>query len=241
MNTLLLSRDEITDSRDDSPSVHARVEGERARHLTDELAVVPGSKIRVGVLNDSLGRAEVLASGPGRVDLALVLDEPPPPKLPLTLVVGLPRPKVARRLLIDAAAAGVERIVLLGTWRVPKSYWQSPLLTEAKIHEHLLRGLALGGDCVPPRVDTKRTFKPFAEDELPSLARDATALVAEPEADRRCGPAPSGPVVLCVGPERGFTEFERGALQAAGCRAVALGLRTLRVHAAVHVAVGRLF
>jgi 16S rRNA (uracil1498-N3)-methyltransferase len=169
------------------------------------------------------------------------VDVLPPPKLPLTLVVGLPRPKAARRLLVDATAAGVERIVLLGTWRVPKSYWQSPLLRPEAIEEHVVRGLALSGDCVPPRVETHRAFKPFAQDVLPVLARESIALVATPQATDDCARAALGAVVLCIGPERGFTGYEIDLLKAAGCGCVSLGQRTLRVHAAVHVAIGKLF
>ena len=54
----------------------------------------------------------------------------PPAKLPLTLVLALPRPRVLKRCLAAAAALGVEHLVLLGAWRVEKSYWQSPVLAE---------------------------------------------------------------------------------------------------------------
>lgn len=192
-------------------------------------------------MNEALGWAEVVSCEHECVEVELVLEDAPPAKLPLTLVVGLTRPRAARRLLIDAVAAGVEHIVLLGTWRVPKSYWQSPLLSREAIEGHLARGLALAGDCIPPKVGTYAAFKPFAEDILPALVEGSTALLAAPTATGRLERAPCGPVVLCIGPDRGFTDYERDVLVAAGCRPVSLGRRTLRVHAAVHVAIGRLF
>lgn len=240
MNTLLLTPSDLSPST--TPGLRcACVGGRRADHLRRELAIAPGTRIRVGMLGEGLGRGEVTAVDDDRVDVAFGALEPPPAKLPLTLVIGLPRPKVTRRLLIDAVAAGTERIFLVGTWRTPKSYWQSPLLQPHRIDEHVLQGLGLGGDCIAPRVELRPRFKPFAEDELPRVARDATAVLATPEAEAGLRPAPPGPVVLCIGPERGFTGYEQELLRAAGCQPATLGARTLRVHAAVHVAIGRLF
>lgn len=237
MNTLLLTADELSTA---GGRTHATVRGDRARHLLDELSVKPGDRVRAGVVDESLGWAEVVSCAEERVEVGLDLREAPPPKLPLTLVVGLPRPKAARRLLVDASAAGVERVVLLGTWRTPKSYWQSPLLQPETIEEHVIRGLGLGGDCIRPQIDLRHRFRPFAEDDLPEILAGRTALAALPDATEPCERA-SGPVALCIGPERGFTEFERDLLVGIGCRPVSLGARTLRVHAAVHVAIGRLF
>ncbi len=235
MNTLLLTpADLVAEDR-------ARVGGGRARHLIDVLGVRPGSRVRAGLQGDTLGWAEVVRCGEDGVEVTLTLGEAPPAKLPLTLVVGLPRPKAARRLVVDATAAGVERLILLGAWRVPRSYWQSPSLQPEAVARDVLRGLALGGDCRPPRVELHPRFKPFAEDELPSLARGARALVATPAADASCARERGRPSVVCVGPERGFTDYEQASLVAAGCQPVSLGARTLRVHAAVHVLIGRLF
>ncbi len=240
MNTLLLTADELR-SQHGSGRRRACVGGARARHLIEGLGVEPGARVRVAVVDEALGWAEVVSCERDRVEVEFVLDDAPAKKLPLTLIAGLTRPKAARRLLVDAAAAGVERVVLVGTWRVPKSYWQSPSLQPAAIDADVARGVALAGDCILPRVDTVAAFKPFAEDVLPRLVAGSTALVAVPEATERCERAQPGPVVLCIGPDRGFTDYERDLLMAAGCRPVSLGHRTLRVHAAVHVAIGRLF
>lgn len=237
MNTLLVTSGEVTTT---CKSPRATVRGPRAKHLVEELDVRPGTRVRAGLVDDRLGWAEVISCGRDEVEVALDLTDAPPAKLPLTLVVGLPRPKAARRLLVDATAAGVERIVLLGTWRTPKSYWQSPLLTAEAIETSVRQGLAIAGDCVRPRVDARRRFKPFVEDELPAILAHSDGLVALPDASERAASS-NGPIALCIGPERGFTQYESHLLVQTGCRPISLGARTLRVHAAVHVAVGRLF
>ena len=49
------------------------------------------------------------------------------------------------------------------------------------------------------------------------------------------------PAALCIGPEGGFTDYEVGKLEEAGCRSVHLGPRILRVETAVPVLISRLF
>lgn len=44
----------------------------------------------------------------------------------MTLIVALPRPKVLRRLIMDAVTMGVQQMILIHSYRVDKSYWQTP-------------------------------------------------------------------------------------------------------------------
>ena len=67
--------------------------------------------------------------------MTIDLRSDPPPKIPLTVVLALPRPKVLNRILLDLTSLGVSRIVLLNSWRVEKSYWSSPALDESALLE----------------------------------------------------------------------------------------------------------
>ena len=238
MNTLLLTPADLREPARDGRR-QAFVEDERAAHLIRNLEVSEGARVRVAVRDEGLGWGDVVTCSSQHVVVAFDVSEPPPPKEPLTLVVGLPRPKAARRLLLDAASLGLERIVLLGTWRVPKSYWQSPLLEADRIERQVDQGLALAGDCVRPEVLLRPAFKPFVEDELPRYLRSGEAWLADPSEDVRRAGAAQRPSVVCIGPDRGFTEYEREALLDAGCHPVSLGPRTLRVSTAAFVALGR--
>jgi len=216
----------------------ATLYGRRARHLREVLRAQPGRTLRAGVVGGPIGTARVVEAGGSRaanedpgaeVTLHLSLGAPPPPALSLRLVLALPRPKVLARLLVDAAAAGVKAIDLIGAWRVEKSYWHSPVLTDERMREHLIVGLEQGGDTVLPLVRSHRLFKPFVEDILPVTAAGTTMLLADPRASMPCPYGVEGVITLIVGPDRGFTEYENRKLVEAGARGVSLGPRPLRV------------
>ena len=129
---------------------------------------------------------------------------------------------------------------MLHTARVDKSYWGSSALTPPAVRAQLLLGLEQAVDTVLPAVEQAPRFRPFAEDRLPELLADSAGLVADPEATVICPADAPGAVTLVVGPEGGLVDFERQQLAAAGCEAVSLGQRVLRVETAVVALLGRL-
>jgi len=217
-----------------------RIRGPRARHLREVFTAAPGHALPVGEVGGRLGRGTVLSLGDDDALLAVTLDREPPPRLPLTLVLALPRPKMLRRLLRAVAEFGVSELYLVHSERVEKSFWQSDLLAEAALAEYLLAGAAQARDTRLPAVTLRRRFRPFAEDELPALCSGRRGLVAHPGADAPCPASPDGPTLLAIGPEAGFNDFEVALFERAGCRPVSFGPRTLRVETALVAALGRL-
>jgi len=184
------------------------------------------------------------------------LEHDPPPALPVVLVLALPRPPVLGRVLAAATSFGVKQIVLLHTRRVEKTYWQASALEPEALREKLVLGLEQGRDTVLPTVALQRRFRPFVENELPSLLSGAHGVFAHPldaaEAARPDRTGTSGtsvgaghgielqtPAVVAIGPEGGFLDHEVEHLQAAGMQAVSLGPRALRVETAAAALLGR--
>ncbi len=208
--------------------------------MAEVLRKGPGDRLAVGRLGGRMGTGEVVALEPGVVVLRLSLDRPPPPPSPVELVLGMPRPKILRRVLQATAAMGVKRLVLLGSWRVEKSYFGSPLLEPAALQAELRLGLEQGRDTRLPEVLVRRFFKPFVEDELDALFGGMRRLLADPGAeDPLEALAPGGRAVLAIGPEGGFTRYEAEALAGRGFGRFSLGPRPLRVDAAVPFATGQ--
>jgi 16S rRNA (uracil1498-N3)-methyltransferase len=200
---------------------------------------IMGEEIAVGIANGRIGTGRVMTRSGDGVELEVALDRDPPPALPLTLILALPRPKVLNRVIAGAASMGVKRIYLINAWRVEKSYWKSPRL--AHLDEQAILGLEQARDTMLPRIETRRLFRPFVEEELPGIAHGTHALVAHPRASTPCPRDVQQAITLAIGPEGGFIDEEIASLGRVGFEAVSLGPRTLRVETAVAAILGRLF
>jgi RsmE family RNA methyltransferase len=235
MNLLILEPDDfIGEGR-------ARLTGRRLRHVTEVHRAAVGDDLAVGLLEGAMGRGRVTRLDPEALELEVELEHAPPPKLPLTLVLALPRPKVLNRVLAAATSLGVARIFLVNAWKVEKSYWNSPRLSEENLRLQRILGLEQAKDTRLPELQLRRLLRPFAEDELPGLLRSTLPLLAHPGVAAPCPRAVTEPVTLVIGPEGGFIPQEIDLLTRSGCRPVNLGERILRVETAVAALVGRLF
>lgn len=216
------------------------VDGRRAEHVRNVLSKGPGETIVVGEIDGKIAEGTIVAADAETLRFTVAGQREPVGKSRIHLVLALPRPPVLRRVLAHATAMGVEKITLLHTKRVQKSYWQSPALEPANIRAQLLLGLEQSVDTRLPEVDLARRFLPFVEDVLPQLPPAAQLILADPSGPTRCRCDVLEPIVLCVGPEGGFIDHERERFTAAGAVTVSLGPRILRVETATMALLGRL-
>ena len=213
----------------------------RLQHLRQIHRANSGDILRVGEIGGLMGEGEILQINDEFATLAIALHQPPPEKLPLSLVLALPRPKMLRRILRAIAELGVPELHLINSYRVEKSYWQSPVLRQDTVRDYLLSGLEQSRDTQVPIVHQHRAFKPFVEDHLPTMIGGRHALVADPSGQSLCPRNIDGDTLLIIGPEGGFIPYELDKVESAGCEIVSLGPRILRVETAVTSVIGRLF
>ena len=236
MNLILLSPDDLlADNR-------ACIKNPRQlEHIKQVHGATLGDQLKVGLLNGSMGSGLITALYDDAIYLEINLQQAPPRALPLTLVLGLPRPKMMRRVLQTIATLGVKQLHLIHSYRVEKSYWQTPFLDANSIREQLILGLEQGCDTQLPEVHLHKRFKPFVEDKLPAIIANNRALVAHPYTATACPCQIDYPLTLAVGPEGGFIPYEIDLLEKCGFDAVHLGERIMRVETAVPYLLGRLF
>lgn len=213
----------------------------RLRHMQEVHRAEVGDSLRVGRIGGLLGSAELLRLEAHEAELRITLDSAPPAKLPLTLLLALPRPKMLRRVFQTVATMGVPKVILLNSYRVEKSFWQTPFLEPQAIREQLILGLEQARDSVLPEIVIEKRFKPFVEDRLPQLAQGTLGLVGHPGNLPACPRAVTGQVTLAIGPEGGWIPYEVDLLTKAGLQPVQLGERILRVETAVTALLARLF
>jgi RsmE family RNA methyltransferase len=230
----------FTDS-DRLESQQITVQDRRLQHLLQVHRAKVGDQVRVGEVGGLMGSGQLLELNSERAVLAIALDRPPPDKLPLSLVIALPRPKMLRRILRSVAEFGAAELHLINSYRVEKSYWQTPVLQAETIREYLLQGLEQSRDTVLPQIHCHPRFKPYVEDQLPAMIEDRRALLAHPGDYPPCPRELRGETLVVIGPEGGFIPYEVKKLQDAGCETVSLGPRILRVENALTSLLGRLF
>ncbi|HBD94286.1 MAG: 16S rRNA (uracil(1498)-N(3))-methyltransferase [Spirochaetes bacterium GWF1_31_7] len=234
MNLILLTNDEIINNI-------TEITGDKLKHILTFIKPVAGDTLKVGLVNGMTGDGIVTAINAHKLVMTVQLYKKPPEKLPLTLICAMPRPKVLNRIIQHATTMGIQKIYIIKTWRVEKSYWESPMLEDENLYNQMILGLEQGKDTVLPFIAIRKLFKPFVEDELPEIIRGSTALVAHPTGETQCPFDIGSPVTLAIGPEGGFIPYEIDSLQKIGFTTVSLGQRILRVETAIPYLTGRLF
>lgn len=235
MNLLLLEEADFISA--DRVILHDR----RLKHMQEVHRSEVGDSLRIGRVGGLLGSAQLLRLEAHEAELTVSFDRAPPAKLPLTLVLALPRPKMLRRVFQTVATMGVSKVILVNSYRVEKSFWQTPFLEPAAIREQLILGLEQARDSVLPEIIIEKRFKPFVEDRLPGIVEGTLGLVGHPGDYPACPRAVEQPVTLAIGPEGGWIPYEVDLLREAGLNPVQLGDRILRVETAVTALLARLF
>jgi 16S rRNA (uracil1498-N3)-methyltransferase len=231
---LLLPENMLTDTC-------AEVSGRQLAHLHSTLTTKEGDHLCVGLLNGRIGSALVTTLTADIVRLEVDWHASAPSALPLTLIIGLPRPKMLKRIIQTATTMGIKELYFIHSWKVEKSFWQSPWLNEEKIRENCILGLEQAKDTIMPTIHLRKRFKPFVEDELPAIALNTRKLLAHPGESTPCPIDIQDKTTLVIGPEGGFTPYEVEKIKECGFQSVHLGERILRVETAVPALVARLF
>ncbi|WP_457573764.1 16S rRNA (uracil(1498)-N(3))-methyltransferase [Desulfolithobacter sp.] len=228
----------------------------RAEHIRKILKLGPGDSLRLGMINGRRGTGRILSVDEQQVELEVCLDQDPLPEPAVILILALPRPIMVQRIFKQAATMGIRELHLIRSRRVEKSFFHSPVLQPEKIQALLVEGLEQATDTRLPRVHVHHYFKPFIEEVAPSLA--GRKLLADPgaqqslpevfgtvhppcsgdgsggrEGEKAATRAASSPVVLAIGPEGGWNEFEIGMFVRLGFNPFSMGPRILHVDTAV--------
>lgn len=208
----------------------------RSIHINGILHLNEGDDFAAGIIGGLRGRAKLISRGFSGWKLAFTALEESPPLLPLTLILGCPRPPVAKRLLRDMSTLGLREIRVCSTDLNEKSYLSSKLWREGLWREALINGAVQGGSTLIPAVRTGASLELVLEN-LPS---DAEMIVFDNDDGLRTyscwnSNADYSSAVLAIGPERGWSRRERSILDSRGFLRLNLGRRTLRTETACSV------
>lgn len=217
----------------------------RAAHLREVLKVELGSLVFVGFVRGRRARAKVTElPDDGSVHLEVLATEAAPPPLPVALLMGLPRPHTAKRLLFETASMGISRIDFFEAEKGEPSYARSSLWQDEAWRERLRLGAEQSFGTHIPEVAMYPDLQTALSAQNPQAARLALDNYESGASLGEQIPAEAKEVVLALGPERGWSSNERDTLQRNGWLLAHLGPYVLRSEtaavAAVSVAASRI-
>ncbi|MFZ1685355.1 MAG: RsmE family RNA methyltransferase [Candidatus Zixiibacteriota bacterium] len=217
----------------------------RAEHIHTVLQSRVGDTVEVGLLDGPFGTGKIEEVSTTLVRLKVTeWREAARPSYEVDIICAVPRPKTTKKVLAIAASMNARSLHFVRANRTDKSYLESPLLQEPERLSYLYDGLSQGKFTRLPNVEVHPLFRPFVEDDVPSLFADRLKLVADPSGDKLTTIfSPShqpGDVVIAIGPEGGWVPFELDLLVTTGFKPFQLGPWTLRVENALVAALSQL-
>ena len=210
----------------------------RAQHILKVLRARIGTKVFVGFVNGQRARAEVsCVEADGAVGLEVIGTEAAPLPLPIRLLIGLPRPHTAKRILFEAASMGVRELHFFEAERGEPSYAQSTLWHSEEWKDRLRLGTEQSFGTHVPEVGMHTDLQSaisFLQGEGAHVALDnyeAAGALPHMLEEGACS------AVIALGPERGWSPDERDTFRKNGWKLAHLGAHVLRLETACTAAV----
>ncbi len=208
----------------------------RHAHIKRVLRRTVGDSFDCGWINAALGKAVIAGDDAAGLRLEFQWGVAPPPLDPFTLLVGLPRPQTARKMLRELTALGVARLYFFHAAKGEPSYAASALWNSGEVRRHLIDG-AQQAFCV--RLPEVVVFPSLESAIEAAPAEDARVAMDVYEGSVSAGDLrlPGAAATFAFGPERGWDGSERAILRQRGFTLAHLGRRVLRAETACVAAV----
>lgn len=212
----------------------------RAIHIMSIIKPEVGDSLDIGIVNGLKGKMIIENITVSSIEFSTIFNQTSAVLLPVTLIIGTPRPPVAKRLLKDLTTIGVGRIIMTATDLGEKTYLTSKLWKNEKYMDYIYDGCSQAESTIIP--DVKRFFS--LKKALDSIVNTHSNKIAldniRPKETLSCLKLPLSESIIVIGGERGFSDRERDMLEAYGYRLFSMGERVLRTETVCHMIMGHL-
>jgi RsmE family RNA methyltransferase len=226
----------LTEEDNKSENIY-KIGDNRFTHINNILKSEIGDNIEVGILNGKIGTARITEKNSSEILLEIVNLEPNKIySTKIDIICALPRPQTLKKVLNTCATMGINKLHLIRSEKVEKSYFHSPLLEEKNYNKYLIEGLEQGKRTNLPKVAIHHKFKAFFETNYNENDKKYLKLLAQPNVNNYLTKdvfTTSEHIVLAIGPESGWNEFEINFMEERGFKKFKLSEYILRVENAV--------
>ncbi|MDR2512990.1 MAG: RsmE family RNA methyltransferase [Puniceicoccales bacterium] len=229
MNLILLKPDEANNGGLPGADV-------RAVHIRDVLRAKAGDTVCVGVASGQRGTALLLGISTAQISWEIAWEKTTPSPFPLRLLVGLPRPQTARKILLECASLGFAEIHFFNAEKGDPAYAQSSLWHGGETKDLLHKAAAQAFTTLVPILARHASLDEALQRVAPAATEGNTRRVfldiyeAGEALDKTLYAASS--ILIAIGPERGWSATERNTLRGAGFAGAHMGEHVLRVETA---------
>ncbi len=228
MNLILFTKEEISNPLDYMDP--------RYLHIKKILKIGVGDTFDAGIIGGTQGIAEIQDLKPGGMVFKFTPNLKPSALYPVTLIIGIPRPPTARRLLKDMTSTGIDQMWFTGTELGEKSYLTSKIWKDGKYMEYVMEGAQQGESTLLPEIRNFYSLKSCIKEILPG---DRCALDNNESSQSINQFKPQKKrVIIAIGSERGWTKNERNILKENDFTLLSMGSRVLRTETACSMGIG---
>ena len=207
------------------------LKGAEAKHLTSVLRLGPGDLVELFDGRGTAARAEIISGGKREIELSVVEREVDSQQSgpEVVLATAVPKGDRIRSLVEKATELGIDRMVPLKTQR---SVVHPRVGKQKKMHHAVIAACKQCGRNRLMQIDPLMTWDELLAVENQSLVIGQQGAENSGESIARLLAAPHMPLVLCVGPEGGWTDGELDAAREAKATLIGVGRHTLRIETA---------
>ena len=202
----------------------------RAKHILKVLKCQVGNTFHAGVINGSSGQGTLVKMGDKELTIQFTwINEPEPPSQ-IHLIIGLPRPQTARKILNTLSTLGAQTLNFVQSDKSDRNYTTSKLWHTNEWTRHLIDGAQQGFTTAIPEVSWDlslyKTIKTISSDMTKIALDNYEGITSFGRTNLNL------PLTLAIGPEQGWSNRDRELLTRHGFHLTHLGQRVLRVETA---------
>lgn len=228
MNLVLFDKNESLGFLPDSDT--------RTIHIKTIIKPNCGDNLDIGIINGKKGKMTITSLDDG-IHFTYLLNIDSPQLHPITMIIGTPRPPVAKRLLKDLSTSGVEKIIMCATDLGEKTYLTSKLWKQELYKDYVIDGGQQAESTLIPDIERYYSLKKAIE----SIEHNCDKLALDnisPDFNMSDYKPEHHSAVICIGGERGFSDRERDMLKEHNFKIFRMGDRVLRTETACHQVLG---